>query len=600
MTHFNRNVNRNQVGLDSPARQSITQGSSPTIQRAVVMDVILKPDELSEEYKDSIRGIVNNPEFIDIIPVNAVIARMIKAGQGLFTAQDTILFPFFSSHILLPIQPGEQVYVIYEDYVNQGNKLGYWLTRPHSPQTIEDVNYTHFDRMFDPRNNPINYTTQNNADINFCPKPGFENGGNTDETQTISPGTRVSGSGINPYDLFFKNSQAGRITTPEPVPRWNKRPQELVLQGSNNTLIMLGEDRFGHVSGAVSPGINNIDRTDIKGQAGSIDLVAGRGRMIPRPNGVPENDPVGTSKPIVGPESNQQPEGTAPRIIENTRGNFETDKAPFRQKSSSASRVKDNPKEGDPDFSKDAARILVSMQTEGDLNFGIDTFTYPENSLKPEQPQVSTGNLQNVSGSFNRSYVIQKGDHLRLIARNDNDLGVDGSILLIREGDKDAPKVDLKHGSETGAGTQDKELDYIYLTKDGIQIQAEKIYFGPATQEQEPYVLWSKYADTVRDLQEQIALVNQKNGNQILNLQAALQILFNAVAAALASGNVCPPGSPNPGVSAAAALIPQLWSNTNGINSQLNSDASGLLNKQTQNMQNNVSPDKHSHIIFGV
>ena len=601
MSLLNRNVNRNTVGFDSVARQSITQGSSPTIQRAVVMDVITKPDELSDEYKDQLRNLVNNYEFIDVMPPNSVIARMISAGQGLFAAQDTILFPFFSSHFQLPIQAGEQIYVIYEDYANGGNKLGYWLTRPHSQQTVEDANYTHFDRMFDPRNNPSNYTTELNSNIEFCPKPSFENGGSTEETRTL--GVSVSGNieQSNPYNLFSKNSLSSKLTTPEPVPRWNKRPQELILQGANNTLIMMGEDRFGHVSGAISNDVNGIQRLDVKGHAGSIDMVAGRGRMMPRPNGVLGNDPVGNARPVVGPNSDTVPQSTAPRIIENARGNLETDKAPFRQKASSASsRVKDNPREGDPDFQNDAARILVSMQTNGDLNFGIDTFTYPNNSLKPEQPQASTGNLQDVSGSFNRSYVIEKGDHLRMIARKSNELGVDGTILLLREGDKQANKVTLKHGADEDAGTQDKELAYIYITKDGIQVQAEKIYFGPSKEELEPYVLWSKYADTVRDLQEQIAMVNQKNGNQILNLQASLTILFNAVAALMGSSNVCPPGSPNPAVAAVAAALPGLWSNTESISGQLNSDATNLLNKQTQNMQDNVNPDKHSNIIYGV
>src|SRR5690606_41899055 len=46
-------------------------------------------------------------------------------------------------------------------------------------------------------------------------------------------------NGIRDFDF----PEGGTVVTPEPVPRWRKRPQELILQGSNNTLICLGEDR---------------------------------------------------------------------------------------------------------------------------------------------------------------------------------------------------------------------------------------------------------------------------------------------------------------------------------------------------------------------
>jgi hypothetical protein len=518
-------------------------GGGPTLQKAVVVDVIIDINSLTDDYLNFLRDTVNNPRMVDVMPTNAVVARMVSDTQGQLPRTNTILFPLFSSHFMLPVIPGEIISVVYDDYMGSGNAIGYWLTRTSAERTIEDPNYTHLDRRFDPSFNPVNYSTsERNNRKTEQPLPEFPNGGSTAQTHTLA----VSSSSDQPYERIIKNASAflnvGQniegveselpIPTPEPVPRWRKRPQEFVLQGANNTLICLGEDRKGSPYGALSE-----EQPDAKGQAGTIDIVAGRGRY-----------PV--SNPALGPneqisDSDRSP--TAPIITENARGFIETDKTPYR-KLTGESRLKDNPIEGDPDFLSDAARLYISMQTEADVNFGLTNIEYTEDT----NPIVQPNSGQN--GTANKSYIVGKSDHIRFISRSDlqsdNSKGIDGTIAIIREGISEDPE---------------DSLGLIYIDKTGIQIDAARINLGRGladlagagndpTPGGEPYIRWSKFRDTVKALQDEMKTLRDRLQEQIDTVAEELQNTRSALATAFLTSN-CVPFSPDPALTSAATQL---------------------------------------------
>jgi hypothetical protein len=97
----------------------------------------------------------------------------------------------------------------------------------------------------------------------------------------------------------------------ESIPRFNRRGSDLAIQGSNNTLICLGE--------------NFVD--PLRSQNGLIDLVVGRGNTT-------------------GVNSSRQ--------TENTRGYYETDKRT------------PNPAEGERSLLNDSARIAIFMNARSD------------------------------------------------------------------------------------------------------------------------------------------------------------------------------------------------------------------------------------------
>lgn len=513
-----------------------TTGSPPVLQRAVVVDIITDPDVLEPEYKQNLYQTVNNPELIEVLIPNCVIAQIISNGSGTGAEILTCLFPLYPTHFQLPIAPGEQIFVIFEDIGINGPGRGYWVSRIPGYYTIEDVNYTHLDRRFDPSTNINNYTT---IDVDRRPEnptpETFQNGGNTPTTRTIN-----NVNNQNVYDYIYRYSQSGRYITPEPVPRWKKRPQELILQGANNSLIMLGEDRNGSIDGSHMVNGNDITREEnvSPGYAGAVDIVVGRGRYVPEPDINPrqenDNNPPGANS-------------TAPLVINNERGFIETNKNPFRCRLEAIA----NPNEGNPDPIYDAARLYVVQQSRVDENYKlipdvIGGLEYPSGSLANMQPEGQ--------GPYGKSYVVAKADNIRIIARREPNMGetqnISGSLLIIREGNKNTNELttdDITYQPEDYAKTEadetteptepDGDLAYMFFDQGGnIQFEAKKIYLGrtlaPGENEDElinpePYLRYSVYKITIEALQSQVEALKE----YILSLEQTLITAFNSAVA---------------------------------------------------------------------
>lgn len=480
--------------ISEDIRNIRTAGTPPVLQRAIAIEVISDPLSLTQEYLDELAVTISNPEVIDVMPINSLVARLVTANQGIDGSANIILFPFFSSHFLLPVNPGEVVYVIFENYQTLGTKIGYWLTRTHAPRTVEDLNYTHLDRMYQGNLNPGNYSTSDRTDRpDESTPPGFPNGAGTAESVSITP-TEENGDA---YQNIIDNSLTYPLITPEAIPRWIKRPQELVVQGSNNALIMLGEDRNGSIYGA-----SGSNPRDIKGSAGTIDLVTGRGRY---------KAPAGEN-----PGDDNSP--TSCRVIVNERGNEENDKAPYTRNQNNT----ENVNEGNPDPVSDAARVYITQQSNVDLNYllagdaeGVQE--YPSDALPPVQPDP-TGDLD----QYNRSYVVSKADHIRIIARKDEEKEINGTVLII------------KHGTPGGGGVgdapaADEDLAYIYINEEGkIQIDGNRIYFGrTAGDGEQPYIKFTEYETTIKKLHDQIKNLRDDYNN----FKTLVKIAFNAATA---------------------------------------------------------------------
>jgi hypothetical protein len=541
MTRTTTAISRRTVGgstLGRPTaelRAASTTGAMPTLQRAVVVEIIDNPSALTEEQKQILADQVNNPEFVDILPVNSILARMVSDSQDAGNPTSALLFPLFSGCMELPIVPGEHVWVIYPDSARSGTVIGYWITKVSEQRTVEDPNYTVHDRRFLPQYNPQALSTterSQNQDIT----PDFPNGAGTPATATL----RVTGSNNeNPYDGIVENSTAIANFTFEPVPRWNKRPGEYVIQGRNNSTIVLGEDRTGPVVRA---------EADAIGRAGSIDLVAGRARTLP-------------------PDENTDPEDTAPRLIENARSKLEVNKTPYlidgRQ---------DNPREGDPDLINDAARLLVTMQSEVDVNFGITNINFPTDTLEPVQPNDGS------AGTLGKSYVVAKADNIRIIARKDDD--VDGTILIIRE------------------GTGEDDLAYLYIDATGkLQIYAPEIYLGKATGKAEPYIKWTEYKNTINHLQDEISSVREKLQNQLDEINTKYNRLVSTLTIAFSAATAVP-YSPIASLTAAGSNIINLGRDLAGVITTNKTEAETAVREGKTNTDQDIDNSK-SERIFG-
>ena len=188
----------------------------------------------------------------------------------------------------------------------------------------------------------------------------------------------------------------------------------MLIYQKGNTLICLGTDR-GYSDITLPLAILGGNANDVPEEfSGAIDIVAGRGRAQLAPG-----DDI---------------ELTSGRIITNARGYDEIDKNPIPAETSDKDENRfDNPSEGDPCFMKDAARIYVSMKTNGDTNFG----------LKPDSDPIgmAKGMSFDIEPVDEAAYIVAKADEIRLVARKneaDDPAGypeINGSIRLIKEGD---------------------------------------------------------------------------------------------------------------------------------------------------------------------
>lgn len=357
-----------------------SDGGERVFQRVVVQEVIFDPSILDDKKIEFLikKYSLKNEEFLRTAPPNTVIGtRVIDAATGADSGSQ-YFFPFFSSHMMMPIKAGEHVWVFFEP--GKSKDYGFWITRIHEPRSVEDANHTHSDRK---HHVASSVGTIDKFEGKTTKTPSFANGALVEsgsENKSISTTASTSGD-VDAYEKMIKESDAGRVTDMEDVPRYKKRPGDMAIQGSNNTLIVLGTDRAGPAAETENnpengQGAKQKPRTDQTGKAGSIDIVVGRGQ-----------DPK-----------------TAPETVTNSLGTTES------QKDVS----KENTFEGNPDFEFDAGRIYVSMKTAGDENFNVQLPGIGKDGIAP--------------------YGIIKVDHVRIIARK--------TIKFLLQPTKDTPEGD--------------------------------------------------------------------------------------------------------------------------------------------------------------
>ncbi len=355
-----------------------SDGGERVFQRVIVEEVIFDPAMLDDKRLDSLvkQYGLQNDHFLKTSPPNTIIGKRVLDSSSGAESGSQYFFPFFSSHLMMPVKAGEHVWVFYEP--GKGKEYGFWITRIHEPRSIEDTNHTHADRK---HHVAANVGTIDKFEGKTTKIPSFANGALVEKgSETKSIATTASSVGdVDVYEKMIKKSDAGKISDMEDVPRYKKRPGDLAVQGSNNTLIVLGTDR----AGASAESEDDADlgkvakqkpKADQKGKAGSIDIVVGRG---------------------------QNPK-TAPETVKNSIGNTETKK----------DITKENVDEGNPDLEFDLGRIYISMKSDVDENFNVQLKGFPKEPVGP--------------------YAVIKVDHVRIIARK--------TIKYLLQPTKDTPE----------------------------------------------------------------------------------------------------------------------------------------------------------------
>lgn len=396
-------------------------------------------------------------EYYMIAPRNSVIAKPAESANKKDT-KGSIVYPFFSSHMCLPVKPGEHIWAV------DAGGTKYWLTRVCESDYVEDLNFTHADRRGLPAIPSVNEIpeTSTKSPIEVVEKlPVFPVGTNImnrNAETAFAPGeqlpTKATMAKLEPIPtpnsfslphfhsylhIMTGSKEANRIAY-EPIPRFTKRPGDLVLQGSNNTLISLSTERGYGAGQTLVNSVSNSDpskdlpvRTLNEGivsdadgapipaldeAMGAIDIVAGRGRLTKPSADLADADP-------------ESP--TAPRIAKNARDKYEnyTLVGLDSEKASDGGALIDV-SEGDPDFANDACRIYMSMKTSPDLLLRKET-AYPKVASGASNTDADVEFVNDAAS------IIVKSDEIRIVARKDikGETGTHGSIKIVKEGTED-------------------------------------------------------------------------------------------------------------------------------------------------------------------
>ena len=491
----------------APTQQNAGE-STPVVggvfNRAAVLHTLCDPSLRDETADEKIISSLKNQKDYMRAPRNSLVCRVITEGKGQVENADIVCFPFFSSHIMMPVKAGEQVWVFFEKPGEESGRA-FWVSRIAEPLHVEDANFTHGDRRI-LRDFPVEGT------------PPDDGSGNADDPRKLK---FQNGDVTNPKDATLLGDQDAFVnvitgskeflsTLMEPVPRLTKRPGDLVLQGSNNTSITLGTVMGWDVtkrpvdpkSSVATPDKDRDSSEVLKPGVGAIDIVTGRGKYF---------QDAQTEKSATGKKEGKSPDKSTRPFIEETviPGVFETDKNvgvlqdEETQKKKGNNRT--NPQEGDPDFLMDASRIYASS------NSAIDKM------LKTGPTGVATA-FENPVQEMVGATIAVKSDHIRLVARKSGDPGspedvsnesppTNGTIRIVKEGD---PSVDLAS---------------IVIESDGtIQISGSKIYIGrktddggvgtgPSPGESQPYVRYQQLEDMFNKLYDALTTFAQ-NMNQ--------------------------------------------------------------------------------------
>jgi hypothetical protein len=402
--------------------KQMVKDSQPTFVRMVILETIFDPYIIDDDKIDYWTHTLNvsNIRFAKSLPRNSVIAK--KALMGYTNiSQPMFLFPFFPSHLALPCKPGEMVWTMFENPDAKIKEIGYWVCRITEPHIADDVNHTHHARQLDPS---MQFVNSKITGSNFPKQPFYElrNGKpNTDSDgkRYVNPSTIViEDESENIFEKLITETDAAKLTQYEAVPRFRKRPGDVALEGSNNTLLVLGTDRRSNIASYTW----NADRDhnpivptgpgDLEGKAGSIDIVAGRGYT---------NATFGSAVDTT-------------KIFDGT----------FLKKELAKTKDKLSANEGDPDFINDRSRILIAQRAYIDAAFGLgdyNTLPIEDKHAEEDSSKYKFKNPTIEDSDSGDAGIVIKSDKIRIIARSDVQIIVTGFTPAV-DGVSTSPKKD--------------------------------------------------------------------------------------------------------------------------------------------------------------
>ena len=310
-----------------------------------------------------ILDISNLENFYNNLPPGTVFAYTYEISQP----KIIFCFPLHSLHFSLPVKPGEFVWYFSNNETFSSESIfdsiqNYWVSKICGSALSEDVNYSILERDYliidenlNKENVSYNQSTfsgiqEDNADRNL--KESFMNipdYGKNENFSTLYPDVFSSSEVFS-----LNNSDSFSI---RPIPRYFSKKHEVSIQGSNNSLLNLTNEK----------------------EFGSIDLVSGRLGLIDYKDEVKESERFVISNVKSGLNGILNPDDTIIygrnyNIITNTNGEKELFKGTKYYFGSAGFDYNNNNKETEIDYDFDASRIKIT-ESGFDPNVAFNNIT---------------------------------------------------------------------------------------------------------------------------------------------------------------------------------------------------------------------------------
>ena len=219
--------------------------------------------------------IVANHEISKYLPINSITCYIPQIGGGRSSknALPVIAYPFFPQHLSLPLKPGEYVWILAEE-AGESQTNYYWMCRVTADRQVDDLNYTFADRSFHIRSAFTQILSEEK--ISDVDDPNLLGSRSSISSPNSPIPKKVSNDKICAQSVDYLENFTG-----EPVPRFFNSCSDLVLQGSNNTLITMTTDKFRSSDTVDATVFSNSSAASQNSNirrpmAGTIDIVAGR------------------------------------------------------------------------------------------------------------------------------------------------------------------------------------------------------------------------------------------------------------------------------------------------------------------------------------
>ena len=176
-------------------------------------------------------------DFPRVFPRNTVIVQKKQTGETSLNPP-TFALPFFPSHLSMPCKPGEIVWVVYENPAAGGEKIPYWMCSVVQPYFIDDVNHTHAPMALRqttlpksaPENIKIPYQLRNGT-LDLLQKDGKYVDDKNEPLISSDAGTKfLQSEDQEIFEKLITITDASKITSYEAIPRFYKRPGDVVLK----------------------------------------------------------------------------------------------------------------------------------------------------------------------------------------------------------------------------------------------------------------------------------------------------------------------------------------------------------------------------------